>query len=43
MGRLFLSVLIGMIVMLVMNDGVRDDLNRSLHTAAEAFAAVVRQ
>ncbi|MFC5301037.1 hypothetical protein [Azospira restricta] len=43
MGKLFLSMLIGAIVMLVVNDDARGGLRDSLRTAALALAEAVRQ
>lgn len=43
MGKLFLSMLIGVIVMLVLNDDSRDGLRESLRSAALAVAEAVHK
>lgn len=43
MGKLFLSMLIGAVVMLAMTDGSKDDLKGSIRSAALAVAEAVQK
>ncbi|HEX5801899.1 MAG TPA: hypothetical protein VFY24_02655 [Azospira sp.] len=43
MGKLFLSMLIGVIAMLMLNDDARRDLRESLQVAASTATEAVRQ